>query len=93
MCTCLQNKFLSSSNKYKNGVKLFLDFSLTNGIKGEKTRCPYNPCKNGYFLKIDEVKYHLLVNGFLENYKVRELYAEKNRTNQAKVLSNNRRTF
>ena len=78
----LENKFLSPSDEYEKGVNSFLNFAQAHGMKGNKTRCPCTKCENGYFFTIEDVRYHLLSNGFTEHYKVWDQHGEKKKENK-----------
>ena len=57
------------SKEYRAGVKSFIDFALAHLGPVDEIRCPCIDCENRKILKIELVKFHLIVRGILITYK------------------------
>ncbi|XP_020082508.1 uncharacterized protein LOC109706120 [Ananas comosus] len=57
-----------SSTEYKEGVNQFLDFAFRNASNGGKIMCPCIRCVNSSLQTLDDVKVHLICDGFLRGY-------------------------
>ncbi|KAL0374151.1 UNVERIFIED_CONTAM: hypothetical protein Sradi_3330800 [Sesamum radiatum] len=56
--------------EFQDGVFEFINWAKTQHVfmDGEKIHCPCSKCKNGKYKSTEEVTYHLLRKGFVENY-------------------------
>jgi len=59
------------SDDYERGVEEFIEIAQRHGDSAKyrgKMRCPCVNCLNGRILDVDEIREHLLCDGFLKNY-------------------------
>ncbi|KAJ8622216.1 hypothetical protein MRB53_030745 [Persea americana] len=63
------------SREYVDGINHFIEF--TNGFDNEFISCPYRKCANRYYYRKEFVREHLIVNGFLKQYKNWIRYGEE----------------
>ena len=60
------------SHVFVDGVDYFVDRSLRNSSTDKrdgKMKCPCTVCHNGKYLIDDDIKYHLVKNGFIAGYR------------------------
>ncbi|KAJ8649818.1 hypothetical protein MRB53_002853 [Persea americana] len=55
------------SREYMDGINHFMEF--TNGFDNEFISCPCRKCANRYHYRREFVREHLILNGFLKQYK------------------------
>ncbi|KAJ8640012.1 hypothetical protein MRB53_016706 [Persea americana] len=55
------------SREYMDGINHFMEF--TNGFDNEFISCPCRKCVNRYHYRREFVRDHLILNGFLKQYK------------------------
>ncbi|KAJ8647146.1 hypothetical protein MRB53_000169 [Persea americana] len=55
------------SREYMDGINHFMEF--TNGFDNEFISCPCRKCANRYYYRREFVRVHLILNGFLKQYK------------------------
>ncbi|KAJ8615748.1 hypothetical protein MRB53_035120 [Persea americana] len=55
------------SREYMDGINQFMEF--TNGFDNEFMSCPCRKCANRYYYRREFVQEHLILNGFLKQYK------------------------
>ncbi|XXG71317.1 hypothetical protein AAC387_Pa07g0602 [Persea americana] len=55
------------SREYMDGINQFMEF--TNGFDNEFISCPCRKCANRYYYRREFVREHLILNGFLKQYK------------------------
>ncbi|KAJ8622250.1 hypothetical protein MRB53_030779 [Persea americana] len=55
------------SREYMDGINQFMEF--TNGFDNESISCPCRKCVNRYYYRREFVREHLILNGFLKQYK------------------------
>ncbi|KAJ8617340.1 hypothetical protein MRB53_013526 [Persea americana] len=55
------------SREYMDGINHFMEF--TNGFDNEFISCPCRKCANRYYYRREFVREHLILNGFLKEYK------------------------
>ena len=58
-----------TSKAYLDGVEQFLNYAYTNKAQDDVIYCPYKKCVNRYFVKQGIAREHIIVNGFLPNYR------------------------
>lgn len=56
------------SNQYQVGLEMFLDFVFDNNMGDTRIYCPSKKCYNHYFVARDEVRAHIIVDGFMPHY-------------------------
>ena len=64
----LQSDKISLTPEYRIGVEIFLKFASENGMEDGTMKCPCKRCKNLNWLKIYDVRFHLLAKGMIEGY-------------------------
>ena len=73
-CWWIYNRLLPNCNGYiqefLNGVHQFDEFAhrQLEFQSGRKYRCPYDKCKTGVYLTLNETKLHLMYKGFVKWY-------------------------
>ena len=55
-------------DQYMNGVDYFLDKAFERAAIGKEILCPCKNCCNRYWEKRDNVREHLIVDGFMKGY-------------------------
>ena len=58
-----------TSKAYIDGVEQFLDFAYTNKAQDATIYCPCKKCCNRYYVKRGVAREHIIVDGFLPNYR------------------------
>lgn len=64
-----------ASREYFDGVDKFLDFAYQHN-DNPYIKCPCRKCLNRFFHTRDYVKEHIIVDGFMPNYKRWTLHGE-----------------
>ena len=58
-----------TSKVYLDGVEHFLAYAYANMAQDDVIYCPCKKCANRYFVKQEIAREHIIVNGFLPNYR------------------------
>ncbi|PKU64392.1 hypothetical protein MA16_Dca005315 [Dendrobium catenatum] len=64
------------SREYNKGVEDFLNFASRSKNLSGKTLCPCKSCINRYFHSIQDVKEHIMTNGFFTGYVIWNRHGE-----------------
>ncbi|GJN35321.1 hypothetical protein PR202_gb24076 [Eleusine coracana subsp. coracana] len=61
-------KLPRQSEEYRKGVDMFLEFTFSNSAKGNKILCPCKICQNSCWNVSEDVRGHLICDGFTQGY-------------------------